>query len=123
MAVEITPLRIRFDAKYVEREYGCWEWTGALRNGYGVIGLGGRDAGIEYAHRLAYLWFYGQLPLDQDICHDCDNRKCVNPFHLFAGTRSANMRDASRKGRLRVPNRWRSGEFYTGRGVINLNTA
>jgi HNH endonuclease len=114
------PLRMRFDAKYAERWYGCWEWIGALRNGYGVIGVGGRHDGIEYAHRLSYVWLHGKIPEGKEVCHVCDNRKCVNPMHLFAGTRLDNMRDASRKGRLRVPNRWHPGQFYTGRGMIDL---
>lgn len=32
-----------------------------------------------------------------------DNRKCVNPDHLFLGTHSDNMKDAFSKGRLFIP--------------------
>ena len=34
-----------------------------------------------------------------DCCHTCDTPACVNPEHLFVGTRSDNMKDAGKKGR------------------------
>lgn len=34
------------------------------------------------------------------VCHTCDNRKCINPNHLWIGTRQENIQDASKKGRL-----------------------
>jgi hypothetical protein len=102
------PVHIRFAAKVEVRTTGCWKWTGAIDKGlgYGVIGLGGRADGIEYAHRLA--WFLANGPIEEgkEVCHTCDNRWCVNPDHLFLGTRSDNMKDAHRKNRTRIPSRW-----------------
>jgi len=37
------------------------------------------------------------------ICHHCDNPSCVNPEHLFIGTRSENMKDAYKEGRVHMP--------------------
>lgn len=78
----------------------CWEWTAAIRpNGYGLMGAG---AGVvDGAHRIGYMIQVGDIPDNRDVCHTCDNRRCVRGDHLFVGTRKENMEDASRKGRLK----------------------
>lgn len=75
----------------------CWIWIGAVTtNGYGQINTGGRKS---VAHRAAWELVNGPVPLGKELCHRCDNRKCVNLAHLFVGTRSDNVRDCVSKGR------------------------
>ncbi|QIK84866.1 HNH endonuclease [Sanguibacter sp. HDW7] len=68
-------------------ETGCWEWTGALRNGYGAVGIG---KSVHYVHRWVYVQHVGPIPTDYVIDHLCCNRRCANPEHLEAVTDETN---------------------------------
>lgn len=85
---------------------GCWNWTGSTRNGYGRMIVGSRIDGSRRsvsAHRYAFETMVGPIPDGMEICHKCDNRKCVNPSHLFAGSHQDNIDDREAKGRNNPP--------------------
>lgn len=84
-----------------DRSGKCWIWTGPLHiQGYGKI--------IIYKtqllmHRVSYEIYMGEIPDELDVLHNCpggDNRKCVNPAHLWIGTQRDNILDCQAKGRL-----------------------
>ncbi len=86
----------------------CWEWKARIEpNGYGRVCIDTSVNGkrkqlfLEYAHRLAWVLFYNTpIPKGLFCCHSCDNRKCVNPKHIFLATQQQNTRDAVQKDRF-----------------------
>jgi len=78
---------------------GCWNWCGYIHpRGYGRLMV---NKQCVQAHRYSYLIHKGIIKNDLFVLHKCDNRKCVNPDHLFLGTAKDNTNDMIKKGRCK----------------------
>lgn len=88
----------RFMANVEVRPDGCWLWRGTLRNKhYGQFKVG-------ETKNLAHRWIL-EFALERELVaaecalHTCDVQLCVNPDHLFVGTKGDNNRDRAAKHR------------------------
>lgn len=93
---------------------GCWEWRGAVDNGYGRMQVNGRTG---YAHRVAYECAVGPIPDGLEIDHLCRNPACCNPDHLDAVTPATNNRRSpnTNANKTHCP----SGHAYLDHGVVH----
>lgn len=76
-----TPDKPAFTTDYIEDhcipipESGCWLWELS-----GLNADDGDDSSVT--DRLIYECFYGPIPLNKHLVHDCQLDCCVNPRHM-----------------------------------------
>lgn len=81
----------------------CWMWMGyrcpaTWGGNYGQATVHGRS---QNAHRIAWELTHGiTVPQGLIACHACDNPPCVNPAHIWIGTKQHNSIDRVLKGRM-----------------------
>ena len=115
----------RFWSK-VEKTDGCWLWKSTkIPNGYGQMHFGHKYLRKPMlAHRVSWILHNKtNIPDGLFVCHHCDNPPCVRPDHLFAGTRSDNMLDCSKKGRMCPVGQSKKTHCVNGHPFDEANTA
>lgn len=85
----------------VDKTDTCWLWRSDKVIRGSLVVRGTRVA----AYRIAWELEHGPIPDGLWVLHKCDTPRCVRPDHLFLGTRTDNMQDAAKKGRLRTQNK------------------
>ena len=112
---------------HVDKSGECWEWTGGTRGkGYGYLYVGTwySKSGQIDAHRYAAMMFKDDYDPALQVCHSCDNPRCVRPDHLFMGNQSDNELDKVSKGRHKWRGKCKRGHDLSVMGVpANKGTA
>ncbi len=69
---------------------GCHIYhTTERSDGYAVMTT--TDGRSDYAHRVAYREYVGEIPEGAIVMHRCANPRCCNPAHLRLGTPGENL--------------------------------
>ena len=72
----------------------CWNWKLSIcGSGYGQVRVSKPTRSKVNTHRVAYELFFEHIPQGAHVLHRCNNRRCVNPNHLYLGTQSNNTDD------------------------------
>ena len=111
-----------------ENSDDCWIWTWVMAKSHGSGKLRGHTSlrGKQHsASNVAYrLWHGDYIPAGLEVCHTCDVNLCVNPNHLYVGTRQQNGKDARERGigsfkRNTTNRKWSIQRWITG-NIIDL---
>ena len=111
---------VRFFSKiiYPENIDECWLWkAGHFRDGYASFWFNNK---VIHASRFIYECYNGPLLPKEQIRHKvCDNKGCVNPYHLLKGSHLDNMKDRDESGlTVKGSKHWRS--LLTEKNVENI---
>lgn len=88
--------------KYVVDENGCWNCTSHFidKDGYPRVT---RNYKTQMVVRYLYEKKFGKIEEGFCVCHKCDNTRCINLDHVYAGTRYQNTNDMKVRNRIYKP--------------------
>ena len=72
---------------------GCWE-ARFKPDSHGYVPVRIINVGTFKLHRVSYTVNVGPIPVGLWVLHKCDNKRCINPEHLYLGTAADNTRDS-----------------------------
>ena len=85
----------------IDKSGYCWLWMASRTEKlYGVFAIRGKT---YKAHRISYMLNVGEIPVGMCVLHRCDVPSCVNPDHLWIGTKADNNKDMDDKLRRVKP--------------------
>jgi len=101
--------------EFFQEKDGCHIFQGSTvaYPGYGIFSV---DEKKYRAHRASYEFYIGKIPSDRIICHKCNVKLCINPAHLYAGTRKDNARDRM----IMLREREKKGDIRINKECLNI---
>lgn len=110
----------RFRAKFIQRGPDeCWEWTGANKGGYGQFFVSPQRRNVPAQAFAVELATGVRCPPGREGCHTCDHPPCVNPAHVYYGTRQQNVDDMIERSRIPVGEQRHNARF-TAEQVLDM---
>jgi len=105
-------LRERFlDKVYTDPNSGCWVWTGANGNQYGVMRAWGKTVSARHISMM----LFRDVPISawgpNECVSSCEGKLCVNPDHLRIAMRGTGKR---LKGNGVAAKNYRMAAFHCG---------
>ena len=90
--------------KHITSKKNCW-LTNLTKDRRGYARIGCRKNNkyqTSLAHRVSFEYFSKvKIPSDKCVLHRCDNPSCVNPTHLYLGTKTDNGVDMRERNRVK----------------------
>ena len=90
----------RIECRYVIDGNECHNWTGTLtKDGYALLSF--KNKKTRAAKAVLEKKLNRKIEKGKETCHTCNNRKCINPEHLYEGTHKQNALDMAKAGSVR----------------------
>lgn len=76
------------DLVFNSNQSECTIWPYGTSDPYGLIRFENKNYRV---HQVAYFIFHGEIDNKLFVLHKCNNKRCVNPYHLELGSQKKNV--------------------------------